>query len=95
MIGVISALSVFIALHSVPSMTGLKARIVFVIGGRIYLAIYSVVSTAALVWLFYEALDKPLLVGASTSLVLTLWLLHGGHAALVGADLIATLQSLR
>lgn len=230
MLGLVSALSLFVALHSVPAIPGVKARIVYVIGRPIYLAVYSVVSTAALVWLFYEALnadyfelwssalwevhitflsapialflvvagllspnpfsatlrrdgdtagaivgvtrhpvlwgfflwsaghlfpngdlrsvvlfggfavfsiggiymaerraraklggtwgrvakgtsvipllaflaarstpklDKPLLVGAVVSLALTMWLLHGGHAALVGADPIATLRSLQ
>jgi uncharacterized membrane protein len=56
MIGLVSALSLFVALHSLPAVPEVKARIVYVIGRPIYLAVYSVVSTVALVWLFYEAL---------------------------------------
>jgi uncharacterized membrane protein len=57
MIGLVSALSLFVALHSVPAMPEVKSRIVYVTGRPIYLAVYSLVSTAALVWLFYEALN--------------------------------------
>jgi uncharacterized membrane protein len=56
MIGLVSALSFFVALHSIPAMPEVKARIVYVIGRPIYLAVYSLVSTVALIWLFYEAL---------------------------------------
>lgn len=57
MIGLVSALALFVALHSVPAMPEVKARIVYVIGRPVYLAVYSLVSTTALAWLFYEALN--------------------------------------
>lgn len=57
MIGLVSALSLFVALHSVPAMPRVKARIVCGVGRPIYLVVYSLVSTVALVWLFYEALN--------------------------------------
>lgn len=57
MIGLVSALTLFVALHSIPAMPEVKARIVSGMGRPVYLAVYSLVSTAALFWLFYEALS--------------------------------------
>lgn len=53
----LAALTVFIGLHSIPAMPGLRTRIITATGRSLYLALYSVVSTAALVWLLWEALS--------------------------------------
>lgn len=57
MLGVASAFTLFVALHSIPAMPAIKSRIVWTIGRPVYLAVYSLVSLLALVWLFYEALN--------------------------------------
>jgi uncharacterized membrane protein len=57
MTGMIAALALFIGLHSIPAMPPVKARIIAKIGRSTYLIGYSVISTAVLVWLFYEALN--------------------------------------
>ncbi|CAN7657332.1 NnrU family protein [Rhizobium sp. LjRoot30] len=56
MSGMAAALALFIALHSIPAIPSLKARIIATIGRSPYLIAYSIVSTGVLIWLFYEAL---------------------------------------
>ncbi len=50
---------VFLAAHSLPAATGLRGRAIVRIGRRAYLALYSVVSIAALVWLISAAQRAP------------------------------------
>ncbi len=57
MVGLIAALSLFVGLHSVPAIPTLRSGIIRTVGRTTYLAVYSAVSTVALVWLFYEALN--------------------------------------
>jgi uncharacterized membrane protein len=56
-VGLIAALSLFVGLHSVPAIPALRSGIIRTVGRTTYLAVYSAVSTAALVWLFHEALN--------------------------------------
>jgi len=51
------ALAVFILLHSVPAIPGLRSRLVERFGRRAYLIVYSLVSLAVLVWVFHAALS--------------------------------------
>lgn len=51
------ALVVFVALHSVPALSALRARLVALLGRRLYLVAYSLVSLASLAWVFYAALQ--------------------------------------
>ncbi len=53
----IAALALFISLHSIPAMPPVRTRIIGAMGRTGYLIAYSAVSTAVLVWLFYEALN--------------------------------------
>ncbi|CAN7278367.1 NnrU family protein [Rhizobium sp. LjRoot30] len=57
MIGLFAAFILFVALHSVPAIPAIRTRIIGRVGRPAYLAGYSTVSTALLVWLFYEALN--------------------------------------
>jgi uncharacterized membrane protein len=50
------ALVVFVALHSVPALPALRARLIGLLGRRLYLIAYSLVSLASLAWVFYAAL---------------------------------------
>jgi uncharacterized membrane protein len=50
------ALIVFVALHSVPALPALRARLIGLLGRRLYLIAYSLVSLASLAWVFYAAL---------------------------------------
>ena len=50
------ALVVFLALHMVPAIPALRARLVAWLGRRNYLLAYSLVSLLALGWLFHTAL---------------------------------------
>ncbi|MGE6739016.1 NnrU family protein [Allorhizobium pseudoryzae] len=54
--GLITALFLFVVLHSVPAIADIRSRIILHIGRPAYLVIYSTTSTALLAWLFYEAL---------------------------------------
>jgi uncharacterized membrane protein len=51
------ALVVFVALHSVPALPALRARLIALMGRRLYLIAYSLVSLATLAWVFYAALQ--------------------------------------
>jgi uncharacterized membrane protein len=53
----VAALALFVALHSIPAMPTVKSKIICAIGRPTYLAVYSIISTAVLVWLFYAALN--------------------------------------
>lgn len=57
MTGLLTAFGLFVLLHSVPAIPAIRAGIIGRIGRPAYLASYSVVSTALLIWLFYEALN--------------------------------------
>lgn len=57
MTGLLTAFGLFVLLHSVPAIPTIRAGIIGRIGRPTYLASYSVVSTALLIWLFYEALN--------------------------------------
>lgn len=50
------ALVVFVALHSVPALPALRSRLIALLGRRLYLVGYSLVSLASLAWVFYAAL---------------------------------------
>lgn len=59
MIEFLIALAVFLAAHVLPAATGSRARLVDRFGRSAYLAGYSVVSLATLVWLISAALRAP------------------------------------
>ena len=50
------ALALFLALHMVPAIPVLRARLVGAMGRRLYLAVYSLASLLTLGWLFHAAL---------------------------------------
>ncbi len=50
------AMTVFLALHAIPSIPGLLPRLVAAFGRRIYLIAYSLASIATLSWVFVAAL---------------------------------------
>jgi uncharacterized membrane protein len=50
------ALALFVALHSIPAIPAIRARLIAAIGHRAYIVVYSIVSTAVLAWLFAAAL---------------------------------------
>ena len=51
------ALALFLALHMLPAIPHLRARLVGAMGRRAYLVVYSLVSLLALGWLFHTALQ--------------------------------------
>ena len=51
----LAAFAVFVALHSVPAVPAVRARLVSRLGHGTYIAAYSVVSLVAVAWLFYAA----------------------------------------
>ena len=51
------ALALFLALHMVPAIPALRARLVAAMGRRAYLVVYSLVSLLMLAWLFHAALQ--------------------------------------
>lgn len=59
MIEFFAAIVVFLALHSLPAATGLRAVLIDRIGRRTYLTLYSLVSVLALVWLVSATLRAP------------------------------------
>lgn len=59
MIQFAAALVCFLALHGLPAQPALRGRLVAVLGERAYLAVYSVLSLALLVWLIWAALAAP------------------------------------
>lgn len=67
------ALAVFLAAHVLPAATGARPRLIAWLGRRTYIALYSLTSTAALVWLISAALRAPYIAlwppGPATALV--------------------------
>jgi uncharacterized membrane protein len=51
------ALALFLALHMVPAIPALRAKLVAAMGRRSYLVAYSLVSLLTLAWLFHAALQ--------------------------------------
>ncbi|MCR6670579.1 NnrU family protein [Devosia ginsengisoli] len=51
------ALALFLALHMVPAIPALRAKLVATMGRRAYLVVYSLVSLLTLAWLFHAALQ--------------------------------------
>lgn len=59
----LAALALFVALHSVPALPAIRARLISRIGRAPYLAVYSLASLLSLAWVFHAALrmdDVPL-----------------------------------
>ena len=56
---VAAALAVFFASHSLPALPGLRARLIGLLGRRLYLVLHSLVGTVTLVWLIVATLDAP------------------------------------
>lgn len=50
------ALALFLALHSIPAIPAIRHRLVSLLGRKAYLTLYSLVSIAALAWVFHAAL---------------------------------------
>ncbi|MGV8939630.1 MAG: NnrU family protein [Allorhizobium sp.] len=50
------ALSVFLLLHMVPAVPGVRGGLIGCMGRRVYLAVYSLLSIAVLAWVFQAAL---------------------------------------
>lgn len=76
----LAALAAFVALHSVPALPALRARLIARLGRGPYLAFYSLASLLSLAWVFHAALamDTVLLWGTAP------W---QGHLTLVAAPL--------
>ncbi|MBU1312864.1 NnrU family protein [Pseudorhizobium marinum] len=51
----LTAFTVFVALHSIPATPGVRERLVARLGHALYIGLYSAVSLLALSWLFYAA----------------------------------------
>lgn len=49
------AIAVFIALHSVPAIPGIRQRLIDRLGRRAYLGLYSLASLISLIWVFHAA----------------------------------------
>lgn len=56
MMQLLAALSLFVALHSVPAVPAVRGRLITTIGRSVYFGGYSLVSVVTLVWVFYAAL---------------------------------------
>lgn len=56
MIELVAALALFVALHSIPAAPSVRGRLVAVMGRPAYFGVYSLVSLAALGWVFHAAL---------------------------------------
>lgn len=57
MTNLLTALAVFLALHSVPAIPPIRAGAIAMLGQRIYLGLYSLVSVLVLAWVFQAALS--------------------------------------
>lgn len=55
----VAILLLFLASHSIPARPALRARLVRLLGEKLYLTIYGAVSTALLVWLIVAARHAP------------------------------------
>ncbi|ODT72526.1 MAG: NnrU family protein [Pelagibacterium sp. SCN 63-23] len=51
------ALAAFLLLHSVPALPAIRMRLIGLLGRRLYLILYSVVSLLTLAWVFHAALQ--------------------------------------
>lgn len=49
------AMGLFLALHSIPAIPGIRQRLIEKLGRRPYLALYSLASLASLTWVFHAA----------------------------------------
>lgn len=49
------AIAVFIALHSIPAIPGIRQRLIDLLGRRTYLSLYSLASLVSLIWVFHAA----------------------------------------
>lgn len=56
---VAAAFALFFASHSIPSLPGVRRRLVGWLGESLYLALHSVVGVATLVWLVSATLEAP------------------------------------
>lgn len=56
MMNFVIAMAVFLALHAIPSIPGLRPQLFAALGRRIYLIAYSLASIATLSWVFVAAL---------------------------------------
>lgn len=59
MAGLLTALAVFLAFHALPAIRPLRAALVANLGQRVYIVLFSAVSTGLLVWLIAAYLDAP------------------------------------
>lgn len=57
MLELVAALSLFVALHSIPAVPAVRGRLITAIGRPTYFGLYSVVSLLVLAWVFYAALS--------------------------------------
>ncbi|MBT4427073.1 MAG: NnrU family protein, partial [Rhodospirillaceae bacterium] len=53
------ALAIFIAVHMVPVVPGLRAAMINAWGKRVYRALFSILSLAGLVWIVFAHKDAP------------------------------------
>lgn len=56
MTALLLSLTIFVALHSIPAIPALKSGLITRFGRRTYLLVYSLVSTAAMIWVLQAAL---------------------------------------
>jgi len=59
MAGLLTALAVFLAFHALPAIRPLRAGLVAALGQRVYIVLFSAVSTGLLVWLIAAYLQAP------------------------------------
>jgi len=57
--GLALALAVFIGVHMVPVVPGLRAKVIGAWGKRVYRALFSILSLAGLVWIVFAHKDAP------------------------------------
>ena len=57
MLELVAALSLFVALHSIPAVPAVRGRLIAGIGRPAYFGAYSAVSLLTLGWVFYAALS--------------------------------------
>ncbi|MGH7786411.1 MAG: NnrU family protein [Candidatus Binatia bacterium] len=55
------SLAAFILAHTIPAVPGLRARLTGLLGERVYIAVYALVSAGLLAWLIQAALTAPYL----------------------------------
>ncbi|MBB4009941.1 NnrU family protein [Allorhizobium taibaishanense] len=57
MVDLFLAFFCFLALHSLPALPAVKQRLIGLIGRPVYMALYSLLSLATLVWVFYAFME--------------------------------------